>query len=420
MVKLTIIASTGGSVEYEVVDPYTGYRWTGVVDENKHTSLEVTTGASATVLAKPKTGYKFYRWTYYVYYDTRYGYGESFENPYSRTIDYRTSITAQFSEAPAETVRVYWKVGSGLGSVCVDSKCTSSGYYQHIDVAKGSTITVDARPSEGYEFDKAYVDTKTYTSIPFKLTVTTDIWISVDFKLKPSEVKITSFTSSPNAGYAPLTVTFNASWSGGSPPYTVEMRYGDGYSDSKTTNYTSESFSHTYTTAGTFTATVTVRDSRGQTASKSTAIDVRPTPTYVALTVYGAEGGTIYFRGESFRAGQSKIYQLQAGETVELTQTADSGYKFSRWVVDSKTDTSQVLRFTITTHTSVSAVFEKITPTPTPTPTIPTPTPTPTPTKTPTPTAPTPTPTWEQMMPLIAMGGALLIGATIVISLVRG
>ena len=460
MVRLTIVAGAGGSVEYDIVDPYTGYEWVGTVPENKYVSLEVTTGASGTVTAKPKTGYKFKRWTYYVYRDG-VGYGESYQNPYPFTANYRMDITAEFEQAAPEKATVYIRVGSGLGKVCVDGTCTSSGYYQGVQFTKGATVTVNAEASKDYMLDYVLVDSKKYTSVPFSLSVQADTWVTANFTPKPTEIRVQSFTASPSAGYAPLTVTFNASWSGGTPPYTVAVSYGDGYSDTKTTSSTSKSFTHTYSKAGTFTATVRVRDSRGQEASSSTAVDVRPQPQYLALTITGAEGGTIYYKGDSFRAGQYKIYQLQSGETVEITQKADSGYRFSRWRVDSRTDTSEVLRFTITTHTNVTAVFEKVTapspivpspvvpspvipspvvpspviPSPVvPSPVIPSPVvpspvvPSPVvpspivpPPVVPSPTVmPSPTPMWEQMMPMIAMVGALLIGGAIVVSLLRG
>jgi PKD repeat protein len=415
MVRLYITASSGGSVEYDIVDPYTGYKWSGIVPENRYVELEVTTGASGTATAKGKQGYRFRRWVYYIYYD-RMGYGESYQNPYPVTVNYKMSIVAEFEQEVPGKVTVYIRVGTGLGKICVDGICTSSGYYQGVQFTKGATVTVNAEASKDYMLDYVLVDSKKYTSVPFSLSVQADTWITANFAPKPTEIRVQRFTASPNAGYAPLTVTFNASWSGGTPPYTVTVSYGDGYSDTKTTNSTSESFTHTYSKAGTFTATVRVRDSRGQEASSITAVDVRSPPQYLALTITGAEGGTIYYKGDSFRAGQYKIYQLQPGETVEVTQRADSGYRFSYWRVDSKTNTSGVLRFTITTHTNVTAVFEKVTvPSPVvPSPVVPSPI-VPSPVVT-----PSPTPAWEQMMPMIAMVGALLIGGAIVISLLRG
>jgi len=421
-VRVTITAGSGGSVEYSIAGQ------TGTVAEGTYKPLDVPAGSSGTVTAKPKTGYKFKRWTYYIYRDG-VGYGESYQNPYPFTANYRMSITAEFEQAAPEKVTVYIRVGLGLGKVCVDGTCTSSGYYQGVQFTKGATVTVNAQADAGYMLDYVLVDSKKYTSVPFSLSVQADTWITANFAPKPAEIRVQSFTASPYAGYAPLTVTFNASWSGGTPPYTVAVSYGDGYSDTKTTSSTSESFTHTYSKAGTFTATVRVRDSRGQEASSITEVEVRPPPQYLALTITGAEGGTIYYKGDSFRAGQYKIYQLQSGETVEITQKADSGYRFSYWRVDSKTNTSEVLRFTITTHTNVTAVFTKVTaPSPVvPSPVVPSPVvPSPVVPFVPSPVVPSPTvtpsptPMWEQMMPMITMLGALLIGGAIVISLLRG
>jgi PKD repeat protein len=70
-----------------------------------------------------------------------------------------------------------------------------------------------------------------------------------------------SASASPTSGPAPLTVSFTASVSGGTPPYRFAWTFGDG----GTSNL--QNPSHTYTTAGSFTARVTVTDAAGRTAS---------------------------------------------------------------------------------------------------------------------------------------------------------
>ncbi len=73
---------------------------------------------------------------------------------------------------------------------------------------------------------------------------------------------------STTSGTAPLSVSFSASASGGTGGYTYYWTFGDGYTS------TSASPSHTYSSAGTYTARVTVTDSVGDTASQSTTISV--------------------------------------------------------------------------------------------------------------------------------------------------
>ena len=75
--------------------------------------------------------------------------------------------------------------------------------------------------------------------------------------------------ANPLTGIEPLDVSFIAAASGGQEPYTYSWNFGDGGSSNM------RNPSHTYTTYGTRTATVTAEDSRGRTASCSKQINVQ-------------------------------------------------------------------------------------------------------------------------------------------------
>ncbi len=77
----------------------------------------------------------------------------------------------------------------------------------------------------------------------------------------------------PSTGTAPVTVTFYSTVSGGTPGYTYAWTFGDGGSD------TSANPSHTYTTAGTYTATVVVTDGMSRTQSASATVSVQAAST---------------------------------------------------------------------------------------------------------------------------------------------
>lgn len=77
-------------------------------------------------------------------------------------------------------------------------------------------------------------------------------------------VVITS--ASPTSGNAPLIVSFKAVPIGGTPTYSFEWDFGDETSSSE------QNPTHNYTTAETYTATVTVTDSLGETVSDSLTI----------------------------------------------------------------------------------------------------------------------------------------------------
>lgn len=86
----------------------------------------------------------------------------------------------------------------------------------------------------------------------------------------PNAKPLASISASPRAGSVPLTVRFAG---GGVDPTGITnffWSFGDGHTA------TGATVEHTYTTAGTFTATLTVTNGLGQTASTTTLIRVSP------------------------------------------------------------------------------------------------------------------------------------------------
>ncbi len=90
---------------------------------------------------------------------------------------------------------------------------------------------------------------------------------------------LASATAFPRNGTAPLTVAFAGSASGGTPPYTAwSWSFGDG------ARSLLPDPSHTYTVAGTFSATLNVTDTTSATARATVTIVVLPPPlTVVAV-----------------------------------------------------------------------------------------------------------------------------------------
>lgn len=85
---------------------------------------------------------------------------------------------------------------------------------------------------------------------------------------------VASFTRTPSSGEAPLNVTFNAGASRDSDGTVVsyEWSFGDGGSDTGATT------SHTYQTAGAYTAVLRVTDNEGSTDTASRSITVTEPP----------------------------------------------------------------------------------------------------------------------------------------------
>jgi PKD repeat protein len=109
-----------------------------------------------------------------------------------------------------------------------------------------------------------------------------------------------SASASPTSGSAPLTVSFTGTVSGGTAPYTYDWNYGDG-----TAHGTTQAPSHTYTTVGTYTATVTVTDSAPShhAVTGSVTVTVKPPPPVITLMKKVTPPFTIVVTGSNLQSG---------------------------------------------------------------------------------------------------------------------
>jgi len=81
---------------------------------------------------------------------------------------------------------------------------------------------------------------------------------------------VASAASATSAGDAPMAAALSGSLTGGTPPYTFAWNLGDGTTSSQS------SVNHTYTSAGSYTASLTVTDSHGVTSQASVQLTVYP------------------------------------------------------------------------------------------------------------------------------------------------
>ena len=75
-----------------------------------------------------------------------------------------------------------------------------------------------------------------------------------------------------SSGTIPLVVTFSASGSGGVAPYTYSWNFGDGGTS------TQQNPSHTFQVAGTYSVTVVVTDSKGNSVTKTVTVTANSSP----------------------------------------------------------------------------------------------------------------------------------------------
>jgi PKD domain len=213
--------------------------------------------------------------------------------------------------------------------------------------------------------------------------------------------------SQPPNGAPPFAVTLDGSGSSdpdsGDTVASYTFSFGDG---SQPVTQTSAMINHTYTTAGQYSATLKVTDSRGKVSSNTglvnivvntpptAALSASPTSGKAPLSVsFNASASSDPDAGDtiasySFNFGDGSATVTQSTATVSHTYSSKGTYTARVAVQDSRGATS-----TNAATQSISVMGGgKATPTPTPTPSpTATPSPSPSPTATPSPT-PTPTP----------------------------
>lgn len=156
-----------------------------------------------------------------------------------------------------------------------------------------------------------------------------------------------SFTATPISGSQPLTAHFDASAST-DPDGSIasfSWNFGDGQTG------TGQKPDHVYTTAGTFTVTLTVTDNGAASDSlvRANLITVsNPSPGQYTLSIQATGQGTVAMNptGGSYTPGTA----------VTLTATPDSGWRLSAWSGD-LTDSANPATITMNANKSVTATF---------------------------------------------------------------
>lgn len=186
----------------------------------------------------------------------------------------------------------------------------------------GATST-QQNPSHTYTAAGSYTATVTVTD---NSGATGSAQVSIGVGMAANRPPTASASANPTSGLAPLAVTFTGS---GSDPDGTIASYAWTFGDGGTS--TQQSPSHTYTVAGNFTATLTVRDNAGAAGSASVGLSITsagnqpPNASVTATPTSGTAPLTVMFTGAGTDSdGTIVSYAWSFGDGGSSTQQNSS------------------------------------------------------------------------------------------------
>ena len=226
-------------------------------------------------------------------------------------------FAGQRSGDSALTVMVISKVLSGSTPVSVNiSNFTPAGPAQAWQLSSSNTITRIAEVAvSGQNFN---------TSVPAQ-SIT--LFVVPASSGPANEPPVASATATPTAGTAPLSVAFDGSAS--SDPDGTIASYGWTFGDGATA--TGPSQSHTYISAGSYSAQLTVTDNQGASGTSTVTISVTPGPTPPAapssLTGSVGTGRVVTLRWSDNASNETGVYLERAakGKNLQFSRIATLG-----------------------------------------------------------------------------------------------
>lgn len=235
-----------------------------------------------------------------------------------------TGSTTVTSGTPQEVTCNHGSLGSYEGSINFPQPCSGVPNYNWKMVFVPTFATSPGVYSFSFSFSASGANSQGFT---FTLTVT-------------QGPTIQSISASPASGYAPLTVHFSASISGGQGPFSYNWQFGDGGSS------TASSPTYVYGQPATYNPTLQVTDSDGV-SSSTASTEVKVLQNTVVVSISPGAVATVVGTPETFAATVS-------GGTPPYTL---------KWTVDNFTTNSQFttaggMQFTFTPKVpGVSGVY---------------------------------------------------------------
>jgi PKD repeat protein len=151
-----------------------------------------------------------------------------------------------------------------------------------------------------------------------------------DFWVQGSTPLSATASGSPTTGNAPLNVSFTGSATGGTAPYSYSWNFGDGSTSA------AQNPSHTYNSAGTYTATLTVTDSSSpaKTATSSVTINVSAVgnplqATAAAMPTSGQVPLNVAFTGTATGGNPPYSYSWNFGDGSATSTAQNPSYTYN-------------------------------------------------------------------------------------------
>ena len=176
-----------------------------------------------------------------------------------------TPLTANASATPT--------TGNAPVNVAFTGSATggTAPYSYSWNFGDGSAASTSQNPAHTYSGAGTYTATLTVTdtSAPVK-TATASVIVKVNAVGGPLSA---GAAATPTSGQVPLNVAFTGTATGGTPAYAYSWNFGDGSAASTVANP-----SHTYSAAGTYSATLTVTDSSVPAKNASSSVTITASP----------------------------------------------------------------------------------------------------------------------------------------------
>ena len=272
-------------------------------------------GATATVTATPKSGYKFTRWS-----------NGNTTNPYSFTVTNNVSLTAYFeqSSTPQPESSTFWNMSdaafNSLGTI--SSNKTINGLTIYATSSKNVVIDGSNQEIDGLSFTHRLKLNGTGSSDARLLSFQVDGKCDIDVYLKSGSGSEDRTINVDKGGFGSSLTTI--------PALSTSISKG-------TIHYTGGA-----TTIYLYSPSGGVNIYAIRVTSESTP---QPTTYTVSVSSANTSMGTVSGGGT-----------YEEGATATVTATPKSGYKFTKW---SNGSTANPYTFTVTSDVSLTAYFEQ-------------------------------------------------------------